>query len=104
MRVWMMKLKSFTLVSLNGSEKTSSSSGQKTKGRLKAMLKTWLKHVDPQNYVIYTDEDNSSLPNAVNVGGGNNNISPYHPTSQIITFSNPIIFCFFTLTCFYFIE
>jgi hypothetical protein len=89
-----MKLKSFTLVSLNGSEKTSSSS----------MLKTWLKHVDPQNYVIYTDEDNSSLPNAVNVGGGNNNISPYHPTSQIITFSNPIIFCFFTLTCFYFIE
>jgi hypothetical protein len=35
------------------------------------VLKTWLKHIDLQNFMIYTDEDNSGLPNAVNVGGGN---------------------------------
>jgi hypothetical protein len=43
--------------------------GRVTKWRMHTVMKTWLKHVDPQNFVVYTDEDNSGLPNAVNVGG-----------------------------------
>jgi hypothetical protein len=33
-------------------------------------METWLRHLPLTSFMVYTDEDNTVLPNIVNVGGG----------------------------------
>ncbi|KAL6067623.1 N-acetylgalactosaminide beta-1,3-galactosyltransferase, variant 3 [Balamuthia mandrillaris] len=43
--------------------------GRNTRDRLHALLDTWLRHVPPTSFMVYSDEDNTFFPNVVNVGG-----------------------------------